>query len=184
MQALLRLRPELHDTPCVVMDGDPPLQQVCSLNKRARLLGMSRGMTRVEVDTFPLVRVLLRSHKEEATAKRVLLESVGTFSPRVENRNENGAFHCVVDIVGTEKLFGPPEALAREILASTKALGVTACVAISRNFHAATVLAKGLSPRTSLKIIPAGEEAAALAPLALSVLDLTEEHLEVFCSAL
>ena len=40
-QALLRLRPELHNTACVVMDGEPPLQQICSLNTKARLLGMT-----------------------------------------------------------------------------------------------------------------------------------------------
>ena len=33
-QALLRLRPELHNKPCVVMEGEPPLQQVCSLNPK------------------------------------------------------------------------------------------------------------------------------------------------------
>ena len=42
-QALLRLRPELHNQPCVVMEGEPPLQQVCSLNTKARLLGMEHA---------------------------------------------------------------------------------------------------------------------------------------------
>ena len=51
-QALLRLRPELHNQPCVVMEGEPPLQHVCSLNTKARLLGLEHAMTRVEVDTF------------------------------------------------------------------------------------------------------------------------------------
>ena len=55
-QALLRLRPELHNLPCVVMDGEPPFQQICSLNTKARLLGMDHGMTRVEIDTFPELR--------------------------------------------------------------------------------------------------------------------------------
>lgn len=52
-QALLRLKPESHNKPCVVMDGASPLQYVCSLNTKARLLGIRRNMTRVEVDTFP-----------------------------------------------------------------------------------------------------------------------------------
>jgi protein ImuB len=82
--------------------------------------------------------------------------------------------------VGTEKLFGPPEALTRNLLAHFRALGVQACVAVSRNIHAATVLVKGLSPQTSLKIIPTGEERAALASLPLTVLDLTEEQEETF----
>lgn len=47
VQALLRLRPELHEKPCVVMEGEPPFEMVCSLNTKARLLGLRRGMTRV-----------------------------------------------------------------------------------------------------------------------------------------
>jgi protein ImuB len=179
-QALLRLRPDLRYKPCVVMDGDPPLQQVCSLNTRARSLGMVRGMTRVEVDTSPLITVIPRSHKEEAATERVLLECSRAFSPRVEDKSENDAFLCVIDIVGAEKLFGPPETLARDLLARVKALGVIACVAISRNIHAASALAKGLSWRSPLKIISTGEEGAALASLPLTVLDLTEEQQETF----
>ena len=37
-QALLRLQPELHGKPCVVLEGEAPLQAVCSLNTKARLL--------------------------------------------------------------------------------------------------------------------------------------------------
>jgi protein ImuB len=85
-QALLRLRPELRDRPCVVMDGQPPLQQACSLTRKARTIGLVRGMTQVEVETFPAVTVLSRSHKEEAAARIALLECAGAFSPRVEER--------------------------------------------------------------------------------------------------
>ena len=59
-QALLRLRPELRDRPCVIVDGQPPLQQVCSLTRKARILGLARGMTQTEVETFPTVTVLSR----------------------------------------------------------------------------------------------------------------------------
>src|SRR5271170_2404418 len=52
-QVLLRLRPNLREKPSIVMEGEPPLQQVCSLNRKAGRLGVSRGMTQVEVDTFP-----------------------------------------------------------------------------------------------------------------------------------
>ena len=104
-QAMLRLRSELRSQPCVVMEGEPPLQEVASLNMKARTLGIAHGMTKVEVDTFPAVRVLLRSIDEESAAKTVLLECAGGFSPRVENCSEDGIFLCVVDIAGTEMLF-------------------------------------------------------------------------------
>ena len=179
-QALLRLRTELRDNPCVVMEGEPPLEQVCSLTRKARSIGLARGMTRVEVETFPAVMVLARLQKEEAATKAVLLECAGGFSPRVEDKSEDAAFICVIDITGTGGLFGPPESLARNLLTRVRSLGITACIAVSHNFHAAISLAKGLSPRTPVRVIPMGEEAAALASLPLAVLDTTAEQADTF----
>jgi protein ImuB len=179
-QALLRLRPELRGKPVVVMEGQPPLQQVCSLNAKARELGIVHGMTPVEVDTFSAVTALPRSLKEETATKAVLLECAGAFSPRVEDCCEETAFLCAIDIAGTERLFGPAEAQAQRLLKRVRALGMTACIAVSGNFHAAIALARGLTPRTAVQVVHSGEEAAALAPLPLSVLDLTEEQAETF----
>lgn len=178
-QAILRLRSELRSQACVVMEGEPPFQKVVSLNVKARRIGIAHGMTKVEVDTFPAVRVLPRSIREEIAAKTVLLECAGGFSPRIEDCSEGGIFLCVVDIAGTEKLFGPSQVLARNLLSRVKALGVVGNVAVSRNFHVAIAQAKGMAPRT-VTIIQAGEEASALAPLPLRVLDLTEEQEETF----
>jgi protein ImuB len=86
-QALLRLRPEMHSRPCVVMEGEPPSETVCSLNTRAWLLHLSHGMTRGEVDTFPNPVVLSRSRETEMATKAILLECADAFSPRVEERN-------------------------------------------------------------------------------------------------
>lgn len=192
-QALLRLRPELSGQPCVVMEGDAPQEQVCSLNTKARLLGMVRGMTRVEVDTFPASAVLARSQKEEAATRAILLECAGAFSPRLEDLNvkergvaERGvaerspdtAFTCAIDIAGTQSLFGPPETLARKLLERVRSVGLRACVTVSANLHAAECMARGLSPSATVKVIPQGEEAASLAELPFTVLDLTEEQTE------
>ncbi len=181
-QALLRLRPELRERPCVVMEGDAPIEQVCSRNAKSRLLGMMRGMTRAEVDTFPEAVVLPRSFKEEALARQILLECAGAFSPRVEERSEGTAFVCGIDIAGTGSLFGPPETLAQRLVERVKALGIQSCVTVSGNLHASVCMAKGLQPRTSVKVIPQGGEAAALAELPLEVLDLTEEQAETFAA--
>jgi protein ImuB len=178
-QALLRLRPEMRERACVVMEGDPPLQFVCSLTRKARSLGVARGMTQVEVDTFPDVTVLPRSLGEESAAKAVLLECAGGFSPRVEDRSEDSAFLCAIDIAGTKAMFGPAEMLARSLLARVRALGITACVAVSGNFHAAVALAKAPLP-LSVRVVPTGEESTALAALPLTVLDLSEEQAETF----
>lgn len=179
-QAMLRLRPELRQKPCVVMDGKPPLQSVCSRNTRADLLGVAHGMTKVEIDTFQSVTVLSRSRTEEETAKTVLLEGAGTFSPSVEDCSTDNAFLCVIDIAGTEMLFGPPATLAKSLLERVNALGVVTSIAVSGNLHAAVCLARGCSSRTNVTVVEAGEERTALAFLPLSVMDLSGEHAETF----
>ena len=178
-QALLRLRPTLRHHACVVMDGEPPSRFVCSLNQQARQLGIGQGMTQVEMETFPQARILLRSRAEEATARNALLEFAGAFSPRVEDQSSDREFTCVIDIAGTEKLFGSPLRLAEALRARVQALAITARIAVSSNFHAAISLARG-SSKNRIAIIPAGQEAAILAPLPLSVLGLSEEMAETF----
>ena len=179
-QALLRLRPELQEKPCAVMEGEPPLQQVCSMNTKARRLGVLTGMTQVEIETFPLVVVLPRSLQEEAATRMALLECAGNFTPRVEEASTEMAFLCVLDIAGTEKLFGPAATLVEKLKNRVKALGITASVAVSRNFHAAICLARGMPSNISTTVIHTGGESAALAPLPLSVLALSEEQAEKF----
>jgi protein ImuB len=180
IQALLRLRPELHNIPCVVMEGEPPLQQVCSLNTKARLLGMEHGMTRVEVDTFPQSVVLSRSLQSETATRNILLECAGAFSPHIEDLSEDTALLCGIEITGTQSLFGPPEMLARDLLERVSSLGISVRITVSSNFHAAVCLAKGMSQRTPLQVITPAEEATVLAPLPIAVLDLTEAQTETF----
>ena len=177
-QAVLRLRPELRERPVVVIEGEPPLQTVCSFNAKARYLGIVRGMTRVELDTFSALIVLPRSRTEEGSTHAAMLECAGAFSPRVENRSDGCAFLCVIDIAGTEKLLGPPQVLARELLRRLQVLGVSASVAISRNFYAALSYVRGSSSR--IAFIAPGNEGPTLAPLPLKVLDISSQHGETF----
>jgi protein ImuB len=177
-QALLRLRPDERDKAVVVLEGEPPLQTVCSFNAKARSMGITRGMTRVELETFSSVVLLPRSISEEYAARAALLECAGTFSPRVEDRSERTAFLCVIDIAGTELIFGTPQALAHRLLKRVRDLGVIASIAISRNAHAATSQARSNSKQITL--IAGGSEADALSPLPLSVLNLSEQQAETF----
>jgi protein ImuB len=176
-QALLRLRPELRDKPCVVMDGEPPLEIVCSLNTKARLLGLRHGMSRVEVDTFVEPVILPRSIQTEKATKAILLECAGAFSPRVEDCSEATAFVGVIDISGTQRLFGPPEIVGRNIRQRVAALGLSGRVTISSNLHTSVTLAKGVSG-SALQVVPMGKEAAVLASLPVTTLDLTEDQAE------
>jgi protein ImuB len=179
-QAMLRLRPELHDKPCAILAGEPPLQAVCAMNQKARSLGVSHGMTKVELETIAAVAQLRRSTVEEQTARIALLEGAGTFSPRIEDRTQDGSFCCVIDIAGTEKLLGPPEILSRALESRLKAIGITGSIAVSANFHAALCLARGICSRSAILIVPPGTESTALASCPLSVLELPEQQAETF----
>ncbi len=178
-QALLRLRPEVHEKPCVVMEGESPFEIVCSLNTKARLMGLRHGMTRVEVDTFDAPLVFARTVQTETATKAVLLECASAFSPRVEEASDGTAFICVLDIAGTQNLFGPPEMLAKNLRQRVRTLGISAQVTVSSNFHAAVCLAKCLRS-SATQVIPQGNEATALSTLPLTALDLTESQAETF----
>ena len=181
-QARLRLQPELQEKPCVVMEGAAPSEVVCSLNAKARLLGVHHGMTRVEVETFTGLVVQRRSLRAERAAKAVLLECAGVFSPRVEDCCEGTSFLCGIDISGTQSLFGPPEMLAKSLLQRVRALGISARITTSSNFYTAICLARGLSLRMATQFVAAGKEAEALASLPIHVLDLTGEQAETFAA--
>lgn len=181
-QALLRHRPELHDAACVVMSGEAPSEEVCSLNTKARLSGMKLGMSRVEVETFEQPIIMRRSIAAEDITKSALLEVAGTVSPRIEDRSEDTAFVCGIDISGTRSLFGPPEQLGKGLLTQVRAIGVSANIAVSKNFHAAVCLVKGFSRRVSVLVVPSGEEAFALSALPLTVLEVSDTQLETFAS--
>jgi protein ImuB len=179
LQALLRLRPELHEKPCVVMEGESPFEIVCSLNTKARLMGLRHEMTRVEVDTFDVPFVFARSVQTETATKAVLRECAGAFTPRVEEASDGTAFICVLDVAGTQNLFGPPEMLVKGLRQRVRALGISAHVTVSSNFHAAVCLAKGLRS-SAIQVVPQGTETTALSPLPVTALDLTESQTETF----
>ena len=179
MQTLVRLRPELRQKPVAVLDGQSPLEQVCSINKRAEDLGIALGMTRVEAETFPSAIVLPRSYTEEAEARTALLEYASRFSPRIEDRSRNGRFTAVLDIAGTTNLFGEPQKLGEQLLDLATSFGIRASVVIAGNFPMALCLAIGMGS-SGVLVVPGGEEMSALKPMPLSVLDLSPDHIEVF----
>jgi protein ImuB len=136
-------------------------------------------MTKVEIETFQSVVTLPRSLAEEGATKAALLEGAGTFSPRIEDRSDGNAFLCVIDIAGTEKLFGQPQTLTKNLLRHVRSLGISATATVSNNFHAAICLARGTS-RSDVTVISLGQESATLASLPLAVLNLTEDQGETF----
>jgi protein ImuB len=190
-QALLRLRPDLQSLPVAVLEGRAPLEQVCSMNRNARQLGAATGMTRLEAEALAGqsggLRLLPRSLEGEAAARAVLLECAASFSPRIEDGSKDAAgdarkaagtgtaWALVLDIAGTERLFGPPRALAERLRNALKAAGFRASIAVSANFHTARMLA---ASSRGITVIPSGEQALALASLPVALLAIPDSHAE------
>ena len=98
-----------------------------------------------------------------------LLRLAFCFSPRVEPLAPGT---MLLDIAGTEPLFGPPEQLAQTMAARAAQAGFQASVAIARNTPAAIYAARGFPGAT---IIPVGREAKILSSLPLSLLSASPE---------
>ncbi len=181
-QSRQRLRPELARLPVVVLEGESPLEQVCSANRRALARGITHGMTCTELDSFAEVTTLRRSVKEEGTAHRALLNMAGTFTPRMEvcpgSSSASASFVVVLDIAGTERMFGPADQFAKTLLRAVEALKLHGRVVVSANFQAAVCAATSASRRPVL--LPAGKEHEVLSQLPLSALGLTEEQRSTF----
>jgi protein ImuB len=174
-QAMLRLRRDLVRLPVAVLDGDPPLEQVCSVNKLALRLGVAHGMTRAELDCFAGLNVLRRSRVEEQGARGVLLDTAGIFTPRVEVHPVSGcAFAMVLDMTGSSRMFGAVEQVVRSIADKLQGLQFAVQLAASANFHAAVCVAP--SAGSAPVILSRGREVEQLGRLPLAALRLSPQQ--------
>jgi protein ImuB len=96
------------------------------------------------------------------------------FTPRVEALGETPV---LLDLSGLGRTFKAPEDLGRALVEAARARRIEANVALAFTRVAALVLARA---RPGLTIVPAGGEAAALAPLPLALLGVGEDRLELF----
>jgi len=195
-QALLRLRTDWQTEPVVVLDGRAPEEWVCSLNRLAERRGAAAGMTRLEAESMnglspqrrgpvvggPDLRLLKRSAESEAAARAVMLECAAKFSPRIQEAGtaEPGsgtACAFVLDIAGTERLFGPPAQLAERLREELAAAGFRASIAVSANFDTARMKAAAVR---GIAVIAEGAKAEALAKLLIAALSLDEEYAATF----
>jgi protein ImuB len=185
-QALLRLRTDWQTEPAVVLDGRAPEEWVCSLNRLAERRGAAAGMTRLEAESMNGLRLLKRSAESEAAARAVMLECAAKFSPRIEEActdagtaepGSGTACAFVLDIAGTERLFGPPAQLAERLREELAAAGFRAAIAVSANYHAARMKAASMR---GIAVIAEGAEAEALAKLPIAAVGLDEEYAATF----
>jgi protein ImuB len=159
--------------PLALLDGPANLPRIFALNPPARRAGIQTGMTKLQVETYGGILLRRRFVGMEEAAQNTLLEYGGKFSPRVES---TCAGAVILDLAGTEKLFGPFSGMARKMVMNAAEIGFDLNLAIASNPDTAFHAACGFSGTT---IIPIGEEARHLAPLPVRVLTVSCEILEV-----
>ena len=164
VEAVLRAEPELRSQAVAVLEGKPPLQRISGLNEKARQAGLELGMTRLQADICPDLAFRCRSSLQESAAHTALLDCAQSFSPRVE---DTACDTVVLDICGTEPLFGAPAKLARDLARRASELGLEANVAVAVNPDAAILAARGYPGVT---VLPAGCEEERLGLLGIDVL--------------
>lgn len=178
VQAALRLEPAssqetLRRSPAAVIDGPANLPKVIALNDPARKLGIEVGMTKLQVETCAGVTLRKRSLDAEDAAQNALVECANSFSPRVESTCTGTV---ILDLSGTEKLFGNSENMARKIAAAANEQGFDLRVAVAANPDTAMYAARGF---LGLTIILPHHEAERLASLNVGILPTTPEMLEI-----
>jgi protein ImuB len=176
VQAACRMEPhtrrKLKQSPIVVLDGPANLLKVVAVNDAARTIGIQIGMTKLQAETGG-VSLRKRSVANEDTAQGVLLDCGWAFSPCVES---TGLGTVIVDLTGTEKLFGSLENTASKIIRHAAGFGFELRLGIAANPETAMFAAHGYSGVT---IIPEGVEARWLAPLAVDILPVSPDILDI-----
>ncbi len=177
-QALLTLRPELRPQPIAVLEHEPPLERVCSANRRAFAKGITPGMTRVEAEQISGVLLLRRSLAEERSLHSGILALLGRYTPRIEDLSEETVCCFALDLAGTERLAGGPQQVAEDLEQQLHSVAVYTAMVISDDLETARVVSRTLDSGSHPVLIPSGEEAIALSSLPCSALEPDPEHVE------
>jgi protein ImuB len=160
--------------PVAILDGPDSLLRVFACNPAAQVAGVEIGMTKVQAEQCPGLLLHRRAIAQENAAQSVLIECALAFSPLVES---TAAGAVTFEIVGTDRVFGPPQTLARQIVQSAARLGFEVNVALAGNPDAALIAAKG---RPGISVVSCGEERKCLSALPVRVLSPTTEQAEIF----
>src|SRR5436853_5937782 len=102
VHACVRSIPECGEQAFAVLDGTPPLLAIIAANQKARELGIEIGMTKLQSETCPNLRLRRRSLAQEEAAHGALLDCMYAFSPRLEDTRAGDT--VILDITGLERL--------------------------------------------------------------------------------
>lgn len=158
---LLR-RPELRGKPVIVCGGLGPRGVVNTCSYEARRFGVHSAMPTAQARRLCPQGIFLASDfAYYAPASRRFHAILQEYTPRYEPA---GADEAYLDVAGSERLFGDPEAIAAEIRRRIREeIGITASIGVAANKLVAKVASDAAKP-DGLLVVPPGTEAAFLAP--------------------
>ena len=161
-----RDRPELRGRP-VIVGGAPGARGVVSTaSYEARRFGVRSAMPlRTAAALCPEGVFLAVDGAKYRRVSGEVMAILRRFTPSIEQASIDEAF---LDVAGSEALFGPAEEIARRIKAAVRdELGLTISVGVASTKLVAKI-ASDLRKPDGLVTVPAGQEAAFLAPLPIA----------------
>jgi protein ImuB len=176
VQAAMRCQPgntQNRNQPVAILEGPESLLRVFACNSAAEAAGVEIGMTKVQAEQGRELLLRNRVVEQEKAAQSALVECALTFSPVVES---TAAGAVTFEIAGTNRMFGPLQKLARQVVQSATRLGFEVNAALAANPDAALIAAKG---GRGISIVPSGEEGEWLSSLPVNVLSPTTEQAEI-----
>ena len=171
---LLR-RPELAGIP-VVVGGEGPRGVVSTASYEARAFGVHSALpAALAKRRCPQAIYLPPDFAHYAPASERFHAILRDFTPACEAAGMDEAY---LDVAGSERLFGDGETIAGLIRRRIRAeIGITASVGVATNKLIAKVASDAAKP-DGICLVPAGEEAAFLAPRPLRDLPMVGAKLE------
>jgi protein ImuB len=168
-----RIAPGLRGRAIALIDANAaPLFSVVGANAAAFAAGIVLGMTKANAAQFAGVEIRARSVTAEKAAHAALRDVGWAVSPRLE---ETATDLIILDIAGLSSLLGAEEKIAELLATRAAECGLRVNVAVTENLLASEVAARGFS---GITLIAAGEEAARIGALPVSVLSPPEEMAE------
>jgi protein ImuB len=159
-----------------ILDGPDSLQKVFACNAPARQAGIVSGMTKIQAEALPGIKLRKRMIEQEQAAHSALMDCGYSFSPRLESTCPGT---IILDLSGAERLLGTQTQIAWQLANRAAECGLEAHVALAANPDTALHAARGFARVT---LIRAGEEKSRLACLPIEVLQPEAEILDTLDS--
>ena len=139
-ERLLRLDPDVLETPFAVVEDRGGMQVLSSLSQAASAAGLTRGQPLRDAHAMcPALLTRARHPRVEAQFLTVIRRWAGKFSPWVA---EEPPASLLIDLTGCAHLFGGEAALLDEVALDCASLGLTVQAGIADSAGAAWALAR------------------------------------------